>query len=69
MVQPIDQGSILRSGMATVPDYASQLLQQQQMQMAREQQGMQMQALRMKQAEQQREIADRSNARLCGVWL
>ena len=57
MVQPIDQGSILRSGMETVPDYASQLLQQQQMQMAREQQGMQMQALRMKQAEQQREIA------------
>lgn len=61
MVQPIDQGSILRSGMATVPDYASQLLQQQQMQMAREQQGMQMQALRMKQAEQQREIADQTN--------
>lgn len=61
MVQPIDQGSILRSGMETVPDYASQLLQQQQMQMAREQQGMQMQALRMKQAEQQREIADQTN--------
>ena len=61
MVQPIDQGSILLSGMETVPDYASQLLQQQQMQMAREQQGMQMQALRMKQAEQQREIADQTN--------
>lgn len=61
MVQPIDQGSILRSGMETVPDYASQLLQQQQMQMAREQQGMQMQALRMTQAEQQREIADQTN--------
>ncbi len=55
MVQPIDQGSILRSGAAAVPDYASQILAQQQMQMQRSQSGLQQQAMQLRQMQDQRE--------------
>jgi len=50
MVQPIDQGSILRSGAALIPDYASQMLQRQQMQMAQNEQNMQRQMFQAKQS-------------------
>lgn len=57
-MQPIDQGSILRSGAAVVPDFANQMLQRQQMQLMQREQAMQGQQFQLKQAQDQRKLAE-----------
>lgn len=57
MVQPIDQGAILRSGAALIPDLQQQLMQQQQIDLQRQDVGLRQQAFQAKAAEDQREQA------------
>lgn len=57
MVQPIDQGAILRSGAALIPDLQQQLMQQQQLDLQRQDVGLRQQVFQAKAAEDQREQA------------
>lgn len=57
MVMPVDQGAILRSGAALIPDLQAQLAQQQQMDLQRQEMGLRSQVFQAKQAEDQREVA------------
>lgn len=61
MVQPIDQGSIIRSGQAIVPDYAAQQALSQQMALQQSQQRLAQASFFQKQQEAQREVDEETN--------
>lgn len=60
MVMPIDQGAILRSGAALIPDLQQQLMQRQQMDMQRQSFGLQQAKFQTEQMEAQRELAEKA---------
>ena len=61
MVQPIDQGSIIRSGQAIVPDYAAQQAIEQQQRLQQSQQQLAQASFFQKQQEAQREVDEETN--------
>lgn len=61
MVQPIDQGSVIRSGQAIVPDYAAQQALSQQMALQQSQQQLAQASFFQKQQEAQREVDEETN--------
>lgn len=58
MVQPIDQGAILRSGALLIPNLAEQYAQQQQIDLQRQDVGLRQQVFQAKQQDDQREQAE-----------